>query len=1281
MMLSPDPTVRFMFGSAWVGNYDQFIRASGQDQLIYRADGKIYKFVYNSIASTWLSDADVKSNLEPLTTGWRYKDSVTENVELYDAEGKLQSITSRSGYHRQLIYSNGTTAPGGGYVLDASGVATTSALPAGLLIQITDSNGRALTFGYDSSSRVVKITDPAGGIYSYTYNNYGNLTSVRYPDNKVRSYLYDETANMAGASFPHSLTGIVDENNQRFATYKYDARGRAVSTEHGVGANKISIAYTSDTGGNVTSSAVTDALNTTRTYTFTNVLGVVKSASSSQPCTSGCGAASATTYDANGNIATKTDFNGNVTTYSYDLSRNLETSRTEAHGTPLARTITTAWHATYRLPTQIDEPGRRTTFNHDANGNVLSKTITDTALNKSRTWTYTYNSLGQVLTEDGPRTDVSDITTYTYYATTSAGQYTLGDLATITNALGQITTFSQYDANGRPLSITDANGFVTTLTYSPRGWLTSRSVGSAITTYEYDNVGQLTKVTQPDGSFLAYTYDTAHRLTDITDNAGNKIHYTLDAMGNRIEEEVFDPANTLTQTRTRVYDALNRLQQEIGGTTPGSQITAYGYDNNGNLTSTTDPLNRVTAQSYDALDRLVQITDPANGTTQQSFNARDQLASVTDPRSVLTQYTRNALGDLQQQQSPDSGSTAHVYDAAGNITQTTDARGVVANYSYDALNRVTAIGYPGNSAENVTFSYDSTTNGNKGIGRLTGYSNDGGSTVLVYDARGNLIQQTAQVGSEIDVTTYQYDNADRITQITYPSGRVVDYQRDALGRITQVQTRDDANASHVTLVGNVSYEPFGPPKGLAFGNGVTTTIQHDLDYRVSRITTSASAVWDFVYGYDAADNITSLTDQAGSASKTYVYDALDRLTSDTNPTGLWSLSYDANGNRLNMDWEFAPGSIWPFTYQYATNSNRLTQLNGLTQTHDAAGNRTADGVIGYNYNHANRLGGRSYNGNPSTTYHYNALGQRVVTQDLLNSQATHIHYDSAGKYLGTLQLNNSGSWLKRYEYIWLDDQPIAQIVTSYGANNAVTDRRQTYIHADHLNTPRLMTDAGPTIVWRWDRDAFGLASPDEDPDGTAPADRLDLRFPGQILDEMSGMYYNYYRDYDPVSGRYLQSDPIGLVGGLNTYAYVNGKPLKYSDPKGLYANIAIQLGIRAIGGRAAGAAVAAALRQAAGPVGGTVLACILTGYCQASEPANEDGQCPPSDENPRGNPYDGEPGEWVEHPHGKQDRKYGADGTPAVDIDYGHDHGQGSPHAHNWENGIRGPGVPVSLIK
>ena len=150
------------------------------------------------------------------------------------------------------------------------------------------------------------------------------------------------------------------------------------------------------------------------------------------------------------------------------------------------------------------------------------------------------------------RTDLNSTTTYTYYNCTTGTQ--CGHVATITDALGHVTTFNTYNAYGQPLTITDPNGVVKTLTYDLRERLTSSKVGTETTTYAYYPTGLLQTVTLPDGSTMSHTYDGAHRLTDITDGLGNHIHYTLDAMGNRTSQSALDPSNTLSFTRSRVYN-------------------------------------------------------------------------------------------------------------------------------------------------------------------------------------------------------------------------------------------------------------------------------------------------------------------------------------------------------------------------------------------------------------------------------------------------------------------------------------------------------------------------------------------------------------------------------------------------------------------------------------------------------------------------------------------------------------------------------------------------------
>jgi YD repeat-containing protein len=531
------PSVAVAMDNSWRLNYDRTLTTQSGSALtatVTRPDSKTRTF-------TWTNGAWVPDLGELVTSLTQQNDAsgklfdftyVNENdeVEKYDASGKLLSITNRAGLVQTLHYA-----------IDPNSFQT-------ILTSITDAFGHQLTLSYDSTDRLSGAVDPNGGIYSYAYDGNGNLSTVTYPDGNSRQYVYENT------TYPTALTGIIDENGGRFATWSYDANGNAYMSEHAGGVEEVTLTYPS-----ATTSIATDAGGAVRTYTSQVVNGMVKAGAITETCGANCTRTRTMSYDTDGNVSSVSDFNGNVTNYVYDLTRDLETSRTEAYGTAQARTITTQWHPTFRLPLGVTEPGRTTMYTYDANGNQLTKTITAGGI--SRTWTYSYNEASQILSVIGPRTDVANVTTYTYDAS--------GNLSAVKNTLGQMTTLSNYDLNGRVGLITGPSGVTTTLTYAPRGWLTNKvvSAGNIVqsTTYSYDNVGQLTKVTLPDGSSVGYIYDLAHRLTNITDSLGDSINYSLDLMGNRTGETVTDPNGVLTRQISRIYDSVNRLQKVTGG--------------------------------------------------------------------------------------------------------------------------------------------------------------------------------------------------------------------------------------------------------------------------------------------------------------------------------------------------------------------------------------------------------------------------------------------------------------------------------------------------------------------------------------------------------------------------------------------------------------------------------------------------------------------------------------------------------------------------------------------
>ena len=464
---------------------------------------------------------------------------------------------------------------------------------------------------YDSTSK------------SFIYRIGGEVIETFYFGEPGHAFVDGTTILCGSDSFQNTfwealLTGVADGNGARTEDYLYSCKGQAIGEYFGsMPATKTSIMYAGY------SSEVTSPNGIRSDLQFNIVGGRYRLVGQSQPAGSGCNASSsAIAYDANGNVASRDDFNGSRVCYASDLSRNLETTRVEGLANtascssvtpanaalPLgSRKVSSQWHPDWRLQSKVAEPGKLTTsiyngqpdpFNSNAIAScapatallpdgkpiaVLCKTVeqatTDgdghlgfTAVlqpgvaNRVRSWTYT--QYGQVLTAKDP---LGNTTTNTYYPDTSftgvnpnAVGHTIGDLQTVTNALGKVTSYGQYDKHGNLLQSTDPNGVVTTNSYDLRQRLLSTSVGGQTTGYTYDAAGQLLKVTAPDASWIGYEYDPAHRMTATKDNLGNRIEYVLDNAGNRTAENVKGTGGALRRTLARSIDALGRVQQTTG---------------------------------------------------------------------------------------------------------------------------------------------------------------------------------------------------------------------------------------------------------------------------------------------------------------------------------------------------------------------------------------------------------------------------------------------------------------------------------------------------------------------------------------------------------------------------------------------------------------------------------------------------------------------------------------------------------------------------------------------
>ena len=687
----------------------------------------------------------------------------------------------------------------------------------------------------------------------------------------------------------------------------------------------------------------------------------------------------------------------------------------------------------------------------------------------------------------------------------------------MTQPLIGTTTYSSHDALGNPGTVTDPNGNSTAYTYDSLGRvLTMKAPGdTSATQYFYVSGGcsscggganKMDYILLPEGNKIDYDYDAYGNLSKISDNAGNSINYTYDSEGNRLTKEIKDAAGALQKTLSYQYDALNRLQKTIN---PDSSYAEYRYDFRGNRASAKDPGGNNTTYSYDALNRLTTVVQPGSITTSYMYNSNGNLTKVTDANSSATQYKYDDKGRVYQVVSPDTGTTTYSYDPAGNLISKMDAKGVTISYQYDALNRLTKIDFPTDT--DIVYAYDSCVNGK---GRLCSMTDAGGTTVYEYTAKGEVRKETKTIDSIQYVTQYSYDQNGNLKTMTYPSGRVITYNYSN-DRATSVLN----NAA--TLASSINYKPFGGLSSITYGTGLTGSISYDNQYRVSGI--AVGSVMNLTYADDANGNITGITNILDATkNKSFTYDALDRLSTAT-ASGIWgslAWTYDGVGNRQTE------GSI---VYSYAPSTNKLAGAGGTSFGYDSNGNTTSQAARAYTYNQNQRLI-LVVDGAMTAGYTYNGNGQRV--KKVVNGITTIFHYNRDG----LLVAESDGIGATTAEYVYLSSLPLAKI-----------EGMNTYFYAnDHLATPQKMTDSTGTVVWSADYKPFGEATV------TISTVTNNLRFPGQYYDAETGLNYNYYRDYNPVIGRYIEADPIGIRKGTNhLYFYVNENPLRFTDATGL----------------------------------------------------------------------------------------------------------------------------------
>ncbi|WP_244958547.1 RHS repeat-associated core domain-containing protein [Pseudoalteromonas fuliginea] len=916
-------------------------------------------------------------------------------------------------------------------------------------------------------------------------------------------------------------------------------------------------------------------------------------------------------YDENNNLIQATNQQNETERYAYNAA-NLLTKRTRASGfshhfewdsySPSAKCIkqwgdnnTYTYQFEYNLEagetTCIDSRGHKEHFVHNAQGKLVKHTDPN-----GNVWQYTYNAQGQKLSEIKPD---SSTTRYSYTP--------FGQLETITQPDGSQTHFA-YNQLGQRVLTTLPDGQTITRKYSVAGLLQSETFGDGRTTlYSYDKLGQLTQhinkngqitkfIWNEQGELLAkhlndelirYSYDNLGRVNATLNNAGLLTQYKYNEHGQLTQTIAFDekePENKQHQYFS--YDEAGRLissQNSKGDTTeqhfeglsqphcviqPDGSALHLTYDKERNLTAIERSDGHVYRISYDANENPTQITG-FDGTLQQyKYDACNRLASVTQSNKRHVKIERDKLGRVSAQHASLATDTHIVnnanyysYNLQGKITRAHNAQSTLKQqfdkggrllraeqvnnqqqahtlkYSYDDYGRRQSLTLP----DSTTLKYSYNQFGQlSGINLLQINSKEvelaQPLVTLSYDSQGNI--KTQQFGNSITLTQ-QFDVFNRLTQqqLTHPAQALFDTCTYNYDSVNQLIARKNEGVSSQNI--NFEYNSLGQliQQTLAssrtdttthyqwdsFGNPQSQTVQSN----TSDTETSEIANCEQGTKYDAASN-----EHTASSS----IDLTHATHSEYNELAPNS-SESSSKNSSNADSVVSNESTNNTIINSATDADRLTHFGDSDFYYDEFGNQIRETGKGIKtrreYNAFNQLSCFNNNGT-LTQYDYDPLGRRI---------AKHTEHGKIDYIWDNDQLIGE---CQHGEYTWYINLP-----NQFHPVALIKKGEVYYYHLDQLNTPRFVTNNKTEVMWENQADVYGYEEPEAEPDFNKESSFTQpIRFQGQYLDEESGLHYNRYRYYSPKQQRFINQDPIGLVGGINHYQYAPN-PVNWVDPFGL----------------------------------------------------------------------------------------------------------------------------------
>lgn len=860
-------------------------------------------------------------------------------------------------------------------------------------------------------------------------------------------------------------------------------------------------------------------------------------------------------YDDQGRLASKIEAEGTLLqrvkkyTYSTDIENYLVPIKIESplqivnNTLQYGRVIKTVISYPYSSKTQT------ISYSYTSDGLLRSITYPDGA---SRDYTYTTFG-GLLASERFSKLNQSLLTEYSDY--NSAGEPKNKTVKNWNNHISKVVT--SYDVYNRPTEVRDYD---------------INSSTSRVTRYSYDQSGLVLTETDEDGLITKYSYNAASLVDKKT--VGTLVNnYVYNANGQLISVDQNDGITTKRLT-THLYDRNGQTFESRIGNSADQMWTRYEYDSNGNTTKILNPTSNNTIanvlQRFDALNRLSGFTDELGKDYNYSYDTLDNITLQKAP-NLFNSTNKYINGkELDTEKNTDFGSKQYTYDDISNPLTSLHAGFRLCTFSgYDLFNNFNSL-ICQNKNLNVS-NYDVKYAFNYNTSRLgqldsvlSTHNNSlnapaywGANTYYLYDGYNRLINKEQRVGIIQTATTtrkltvgYSYTNGNRLKSITYPSGKVIQYDYDfsKSGNISGVKLNS------ATLVG-VSYQQ-DLISGLNWGNGSISNYQYD---EFGRLLNIINLINNGVYrniGYNYYPNGLIQTKNIEGVNFGYSYDDKGQLFFESKDNGyVNNFVYDENGNRkvfINL-FNFYNSNQYPFRVvgtTYADNTNKISSIGYddnkfLTLSHNSTGELQLTDLLGNaNYDYMGRRLWQS--ASPSGKYvshtmQYNHKNERVYS-GLTGDLARQYIYDEAGHLLGEYNVNG----VPYVEYIWLGDKPIA----------ALYPDRTVYLLTDHINTPVWGIDAATkAVVWEWTPDAFGVAKP------SIQTVKMNLRFAGQYYDETTGLHYNMNRYYNPMLGRYMEPDPIGLKGGWNPYAYAGNDPVNHTDASGLIVDTIVDAGL------------------------------------------------------------------------------------------------------------------------